>query len=166
MNSPRPLFATIHSTPVGPLAVAAEADGVVAATAFGDLMALAARLEPGAEFTTGAAADRVLATARTQLREYFAGKRREFEVGLAARGSEFQQRVWAALRAIPPGETRSYGELARTLGSAARAVGRANATNPIAVIVPCHRVIGADGKLTGFAFGTAIKAWLLAHERR
>ncbi len=166
MNSPRPLFATILPTPVGRFAVAAEADGAVAATAFGDLEALAARLEPGAEFTTGAAADRVLATARTQLREYFAGKRWEFEVRLAARGSEFQQRVWAALRAIPPGETRSYGELARTLGSAARAVGRANATNPIAVIVPCHRVIGADGTLTGFAFGTEIKAWLLAHERR
>ncbi|MSU52855.1 MAG: hypothetical protein CK538_08275 [Opitutia bacterium] len=103
---------------------------------------------------------------RVQLREYYAGKRREFEVRLAARGSVFQQKVWAALRAIPPGETRSYGELARTLGSAARAVGRANATNPIAVIVPCHRVIGANGALTGFAFGIEIKAWLLAHEWR
>ncbi len=164
-TSPRPLFATIFPTPVGPMAVAAEADGAVAATAFGDLAGLAARLADGATFTTGAAADRVLERARAQLREYFAGKRRAFDLPLAARASVFQARVWAALRAIPPGETRSYGELARALGSAARAVGRANATNPIAVIVPCHRVIGADGGLTGFAFGTEIKAWLLAHER-
>lgn len=79
-------------------------------------------------------------------------------------GTPFQQRVWAALRDIPTGQTRSYGELARELGSSARAVGRANALNPVALIVPCHRVIGANGSLTGYAYGLERKAWLLAHE--
>jgi methylated-DNA-[protein]-cysteine S-methyltransferase len=84
---------------------------------------------------------------------------------MAPKGSAFQLRVWQALREIPVGETRSYGELAKGLGSSARAVGRANATNPICVIVPCHRVIGANGDLTGFAFGVEIKQWLLEIER-
>ena len=85
---------------------------------------------------------------------------------LAPCGTPFQQSVWTALQRIPFGETRSYGQLATELGNpgAARAVGRANATNPIALIVPCHRVIGSDGSLTGFAFGEDIKRRLLAHE--
>ena len=82
-------------------------------------------------------------------------------------GTEFQRRVWAALRTIPPGQTASYGEIAARLGqpSAARAVGLANSLNPIAIVVPCHRVVGATGKLTGYAGGLARKRWLLDHER-
>jgi methylated-DNA-[protein]-cysteine S-methyltransferase len=100
---------------------------------------------------------------RTQLREYFDGERQTFELALDLIGSEWERRVWGALREIPYGETRSYGELAATLGTdgAARAVGLANGRNPIAVIVPCHRVIGADGSLTGFGGGLPRKRTLL-----
>lgn len=101
-----------------------------------------------------------------QLAEYFSGARKTFEAVLAARGTPFQQRVWEALRAIPYGQTISYGELARRIGNptAVRAVGRANGANPIAVIVPCHRVIGANGTLTGYGGGLQRKAKLLALE--
>ncbi len=109
-----------------------------------------------------------LAPVRAWLRAYFAGRvveGRELEVDL--RGSEFETRVWRALLDIPFGETRSYGQLAAALGSkdAARAVGLANSRNPVAVVVPCHRVIGADGSLTGYAGGMRRKRWLLDHER-
>jgi methylated-DNA-[protein]-cysteine S-methyltransferase len=102
-----------------------------------------------------------------QIREYFDGTRRAFDLPLAPRGSAFQKKVWAELVRIPFGETISYAELARRAGQpgAARAVGRANATNRIALIVPCHRVIGSNGSLTGYAFGVDIKEKLLAWER-
>lgn len=105
---------------------------------------------------------------RVELDAYFGGRSGSFTVPLAASGTPFQDEVWAALRRIPAGATRSYGDLARLLGrpTAFRAVARANATNPIAVIVPCHRVIGSDGSLTGYAGGLAIKRWLLDHEAR
>jgi methylated-DNA-[protein]-cysteine S-methyltransferase len=108
----------------------------------------------------------VLATAREQLRAYFAGELRSFELPLAPRGTSFQRRVWDELRRIPYGETISYGELARRVGSpeAARAVGSANGRNPIPIVVPCHRVIGADGTLVGYGGGLARKRWLLGHE--
>ena len=111
---------------------------------------------------------RVLARAAKQLDEYFAGTRRTFELPLAPRGTGFQQRVWRALCAIPFGATCSYGELARAIGppAASRAVGAANGKNPIAIVVPCHRVIGANGTLTGYGGGLATKSWLLDHERR
>lgn len=101
-----------------------------------------------------------------QLTAYFAGELREFELPLRAAGTAFQQRVWGLLREIPFGRTTHYGALAEALGEpgAARAVGAANGRNPIPVIVPCHRVIGADGSLTGFAGGLQRKQWLLAHE--
>lgn len=106
--------------------------------------------------------------AATQLREYFAGEREHFALRLLAdpRASDFEREAWAALTRIPFGETRSYAEQARMLGKpgAARAVGRANARNPLPVVVPCHRIIGADGSLTGFAGGLERKRWLLAHE--
>jgi len=108
-----------------------------------------------------------LAAAAEALREYFAGTRRDFaDLELAPAGSEFLLRVWQALSAIPYGATASYGELARRIGrpGAARAVGSANARNPLALVVPCHRVIGADGSLTGYAGGTWRKRWLLTHE--
>jgi methylated-DNA-[protein]-cysteine S-methyltransferase len=105
-------------------------------------------------------------TAVAQLEEYFAGKRRRFDLPLAPRGTEFQRRVWRALTEIPYGKTLSYGELARRIAkpSASRAVGLANGANPLPIIVPCHRVIGADGSLTGFGGGLPIKRKLLALE--
>jgi methylated-DNA-[protein]-cysteine S-methyltransferase len=101
-----------------------------------------------------------------QLRDYFAGKRRTFDLPLAPQGTEFQQRVWKALLEIPFGETMSYGALAKTLGmpAASRAVGAANGRNPLSIVVPCHRVIGANGSLTGYGGGLPRKRWLLAHE--
>jgi methylated-DNA-[protein]-cysteine S-methyltransferase len=104
-----------------------------------------------------------LAETRSQLSQYFAGERTEFQLPMRMIGNEFGQSVWAALREIPYGETRSYGEIAREIGhpSASRAVGLANGRNPIAVIVPCHRVIGADGSLTGYGGGLERKRLLL-----
>lgn len=109
----------------------------------------------------------VFAEAASQLGEYFAGERREFQLSLAPAGTAFQLSVWRALQAIPYGRTTSYGELARGLGNAngSRAVGLANGSNPIAIIIPCHRVIGADGSLTGFGGGLPIKHALLSLER-
>lgn len=103
-----------------------------------------------------------------ELAGYFAGRFEPFTTPLAPYGTPFQQEVWAALRAIPAGETRSYSEVAAAIGrpAAVRAVARANATNPIAVVVPCHRVIGKDGDLTGYGGGLARKRWLLRHESK
>jgi methylated-DNA-[protein]-cysteine S-methyltransferase len=112
-------------------------------------------------------ADPILVAARQQLKEYFAGERREFDLPLAPVGTDFQRRVWAALREIPYAATTSYGEVARQLelGSrGARAVGLANGKNPIPIIVPCHRVVGADGSLTGYGGGIDRKRILLALE--
>jgi methylated-DNA-[protein]-cysteine S-methyltransferase len=105
-------------------------------------------------------------TARHQLGEYFAGTRREFDLELAPRGSAFEKQVWALLTKIPYGETRTYGQLAAELGDpgAAQAVGNANGWNPISVIVPCHRVVGTSGGLTGYAGGLARKRFLLSLE--
>lgn len=110
--------------------------------------------------------DTAFADIAGQLDEYFAGERHDFELPLAPRGSAFQLRVWQALRGIPYGETTSYGAIARGLGvpDGARAVGLANGQNPISIVVPCHRVIGADGSLTGYGGGLPAKQWLLAHE--
>ncbi len=106
--------------------------------------------------------------AMAQLRAYFEGRLTEFDLALAPHGSEFQLRVWRELRGIPYGETISYAELARRIGrpQASRAVGHANARNPISIIVPCHRVIGADNSLTGYAGGLERKRMLLAHEAK
>jgi methylated-DNA-[protein]-cysteine S-methyltransferase len=110
--------------------------------------------------------DDLLVEAREQLTEYFAGHLRTFDVPLAPNGTDFQRRVWSALREIPFGTTISYAELARRVSSVAavRAVGAANGRNPIPIIVPCHRVIGSDGSLTGFGGGLPRKQWLLRHE--
>jgi methylated-DNA-[protein]-cysteine S-methyltransferase len=108
----------------------------------------------------------VLEAARAQLEEYFAGERRSFDLPLDLHGTEFQRRAWLALADIPYGETRSYGEQARLLGvpRAARAVGAANGRNPVSIVLPCHRVIGAGGGLTGFGGGLAVKRALLELE--
>jgi methylated-DNA-[protein]-cysteine S-methyltransferase len=108
----------------------------------------------------------LLARARTQLEEYFAGQRREFDLPLEPRGTQFQRRVWDRLQTIRYGQTTTYGALARELGDAqaSRAVGLANGSNPIPIVIPCHRVIGADGSLTGFGGGLPIKRALLELE--
>lgn len=105
--------------------------------------------------------------ARRQLAEYFAGQRTDFDLDVEVAGTEFQKAVWRALMEIPFGQTMGYGELARRIGrpTASRAVGAANGRNPVSIVVPCHRVIGADGTLTGYGWGTTRKSWLLDHER-
>jgi len=103
-----------------------------------------------------------------QLQDYFDGRRSDFDLPLGPLGTEFQQRVWNALCAIPAGHTRSYGEIARLLGSSARAIGQANGSNPIPILIPCHRVLAAAGALGGYSGGDGppTKLWLLEHERR
>jgi methylated-DNA-[protein]-cysteine S-methyltransferase len=137
-----------------------DADGV-SAVAFSDSPD-AARVDASSERDD--AAFRELAE---QLQGYFAGELREFSVKLSPKGTAFQSRVWAALMKIPYGQTTTYGTLALELGDprAVRAVGLANGRNPIPIIIPCHRVIGADGGLTGYGGGLHRKRWLLAHER-
>jgi methylated-DNA-[protein]-cysteine S-methyltransferase len=110
----------------------------------------------------------LLDEAAKQLGEYFAGTRRDFDLPLDPAGTDFQKSAWMVLRGIPYGETMTYGEQARRLGdpNKARAVGAANGKNPLSIVVPCHRVIGSNGDLTGFAAGVDIKSWLLDHERQ
>ena len=110
--------------------------------------------------------DALFRSAREQLQAYFGGELRDFDLLLRPTGTDFQQRVWSALTEIPYGVTESYGELAARLGqpTASRAVGAANGRNPISIIVPCHRVIGKSGSLTGYGGGMARKRWLLSHE--
>lgn len=107
-----------------------------------------------------------LAGVRRQLAEYFAGRRQSFDMPINPAGTEFQRRVWKEVQSIPYGVTASYGEIAAAVGraGASRAVGRANATNPVCLVTPCHRVIGQDGSLTGFGGGIETKRWLLEHE--
>lgn len=150
-------------SPVGVLSLTATAAGLTG------LHFETARLAPPERERGGEdrQASEILGRAQAQLIDYFAGRRRDFDLPLDLRGTRFQARVWSALREIPYGVTVSYGELARRIGvpRAVRAVGAANGRNPVAIIVPCHRVIGADGDLTGFGGGIARKRWLLRHER-
>jgi methylated-DNA-[protein]-cysteine S-methyltransferase len=148
-------------SPVGKLKLVASDQGLVAILWQND-KPTRVRLN---ELTEDARHPLLLETER-QLGEYFAGKRKTFSVPLDMRGTSFQKNVWHALLAIPFGETRSYGQLAKQLGNpqAVRAVGAANGRNPISIIVPCHRVIGSSGKLTGFAGGLETKAHLLSLE--
>ncbi len=150
----------VIDTPVGPLAAAL--DGAGRLTHLG----LSKRERDWIAANGGERSDKAVAPVARQLAEYFAGKRTRFDFPLAAKGTEFQKRVWSALLKIPFGRTTTYAALAEKLGrpGAFRAVGRANATNPIAVIVPCHRVIGTDGTLTGYAGGIPIKQKLLELE--
>ncbi|MDF2143905.1 methylated-DNA--[protein]-cysteine S-methyltransferase [Knoellia sp. p5-6-4] len=154
----------LEPTPVGPLTLVAEGEGLVAVWMEDQ------RHHPG-ELTYGVCAatdDPVLARAAAQLEEYFAGERTEFDLPLAAQGTEFQRRVWAELVTIPYGETATYGELARRLGNptGSRAVGLANGRNPLGIVVPCHRVVGTSGDLTGYGGGLPRKRLLLDLEAR
>ncbi len=149
-------------TPLGPFSVAVNEQKAVVATAFGKRSSLKSRLSECHLISD----IRHCSAVEQQVTEYFDKQRHTFDLPLAAKGTSFQHSVWQALITIPYGETVSYGELAAQLNRprAARAVGRANGTNPICLIVPCHRVVGADGSLTGFAFGEQIKEQLLRHE--
>ena len=150
------MFAHIYSFPVISLLLAEEG-GALTHVAFADYLPAGCidRQTP------------LLAEAARQLNEYFAGNRRTFDLPLAPRGTPFQQKVWQALRTIPYGQTRSYGDIARQIDApkACRAVGMANHVNPIAIIIPCHRVIGKSGRLTGYAGGLNIKEYLLRLEQ-
>ncbi len=165
-----------YDSPVGRLRLVEEENALIA-------LSLAGKSQPGAflrrgELTYEQLGARLIETgaiwqetpclreAHDQLVEYFAGKRREFTIPLRPTGTDFQQRVWQALQTIPYGETRSYGQIAAQIGSpkASRAVGSANHYNPIAIMIPCHRVIGAGGSMVGYGGGLDIKEYLLQRE--
>ena len=150
----------VIATPVGPLAAAMDGAGRLTHLGFSQ------REHERIAAEGGARNDRAFAHVARQVGEYFDGKRRAFELDLAPEGTPFQKQVWEHLTRIPFGATTTYGALAAKLGkpAASRAVGRANATNPIALVVPCHRVIGTNGTLTGYAGGLPIKEKLLKHE--
>ena len=159
------------STPLGPMTLTAS-DAAIVSLHFGEAVpagsVLAGSELAGSELAPDGEVPPLLRHAARELAEYFAGRRHRFTLPLAPQGTPFQQRVWEALRSIPCGETRTYGQIARQIGrpGASRAVGMANNRNPIAILIPCHRVIGADGRLTGYAAGIEVKARLLELERR
>ena len=148
---------TILPSPVGELTLVASERGLAAVLWRGEAAARGAVRDDG---------HAVLATARAQLLGYFAGRVIAFDLPLDPVGTPFQRMVWAALATIPFGHTRSYRDIAVQIGqpTATRAVGAANGRNPLSIVVPCHRVIGANGSLTGFGGGLETKQWLLAHE--
>ena len=148
------MFQAQIASPLGGVRAVVNGDGAVVSVRFFD-----------DELTGDGDGGPAVAVAR-QLEEYFAGARRSFDLAIAPDGTEFEKNVWTELVRIPFGTTDTYGAIARRLGdpAASRAVGVANARNPIAIIVPCHRVVGVDGDLTGYAGGLWRKKWLLAHE--
>ncbi len=152
------MYYCIYPSPLGDIALTANEQG---------LSALAFQAGKSPITFTGLIEDNSKFSEVTQqLSEYFNGKRKTFDLPLAPEGTKFQKQVWQALTQIPCGETKSYGWIAKSINNekAVRAVGTANGANPIALIVPCHRVIGSNGKLTGYAGGLALKAKLLMHE--
>lgn len=151
----------VIDSPIGPLTLVVDDAGALT----GVYMAEHAHAPDAA--ARGVRDDTVAPESAAQLAEYFAGTRTAFDLVVAPVGTAFQRRVWAALREIPYGQTWTYGRLAAHLGNprASRAVGLANARNPLSIVVPCHRVVGARGSLTGYAGGVARKRWLLDHER-
>ena len=161
MEAPtEPIRYAVIESPLGSVLVAGDSAGLRHIS----FLSGTAALQPRPEWVRD---DAPLRDALRQLRAYFAGALRKFDLPLAPRGTEFQQRVWQALREIPYGETTTYGELARRIGrpTASRAVGAANGRNPLPIVVPCHRVIGSTGSLTGFAGGLHLKEGLLGLEQ-
>lgn len=150
------MFCDLLPSPLGELTICADDLGITAVAFPGEVEAVPAP-NPNA----------LVREAVAQLAAYFAGRRTRFELPLNAAGTPFQRRVWQALCTVPYGNTSSYGEIAAAVGNprASRAVGLANGRNPIAILVPCHRIIGGDGSLTGYGGGLERKRWLLDHER-
>jgi methylated-DNA-[protein]-cysteine S-methyltransferase len=146
----------VMNSPMGPLTVASTEKGI-ASIQFGNTLPAGVVAEPAANQETV-----------DQLAEYLEGRRTQFDLPLDVDGTDFQKAVWKELQRIPYGETRSYGEIAKAIGrpGAARAVGMANHDNPLAVVIPCHRVVGSNGSLTGYAGGLDLKAQLLSIESR
>ena len=144
----------VFDTPVGPMALEGTED------------ALTALYLPNTPVEPGGAETPLLARGRGELLEYLVGKRRTFDLPLKPQGTPFQQKVWSALADIPYGQTITYGELARRVGcpKGSRAVGQANHRNPLPIFLPCHRVVGANGALTGYGGGLELKEWLLRLE--
>lgn len=149
----------LHETPIGPLLLAGRGPELER------VCFIHGRRAPP-DFSSWCRDGALFAAASAQLTAYFAGELRRFELALRVEGTPFQRAVWEALAGIEFGTTRAYGELAAMLGrpGASRAVGAANGANPLPVVLPCHRVIGADGRLTGFGGGLPLKRWLLRHE--
>ncbi len=149
-------YYSLMPSPVGPLTLVADDEALIGVHFDSE----PSGVEPRAAWTRD---DRRFRDARGQLDEYFAGRRRSFDLPLAPRGTAFRQLVWKALQAIPYGKTATYGEIARAIGQpqASRAIGGANHHNPLAIVIPCHRVVGADGSLTGYGGGLARKRLLL-----
>lgn len=154
-----PAWETIVDTPLGPLRVAGTAQGLT------EVGFIEGELPP-VRVPDGQEERSLLADAKQQLQEYFEGRRRHFALPVAPRGTAFQQRVWEELQKVPWGTTTTYGDIAQRIGqpTAVRAVGSANGRNPVAIVIPCHRVIGSDGSLTGYAGGLATKRRLLQLE--
>lgn len=154
--APAPLSYFTYHMPLGRLTIGSNGQALTT-LAFGDLIL------PGEKRAT-----ELTNRAANQLQEYFAGKRRSFDLPLAPEGTDFQKRVWKAIEEVPYGQTRSYSDIARIIGNpkACRAVGGANNKNPLPIIVPCHRIIGANGTLVGYGGGAKIKAYLLELEQR
>lgn len=148
------MFVQFIDSPLGPVRISATEEGISEVL----FCAVSGEATPSA----------LTALAAEQLQAYFAGRLQRFSLPLAATGTDFQQQVWQALCAVPFGATCSYADIARNIDNvkAVRAVGAANSRNPLAIVVPCHRVIGANGTLTGYAGGLDKKAWLLKHEQR
>lgn len=168
MATTEPLLAEWFETPLGDMVAAADST---------DLRFLEFREATGRETTLASlearsrrpvvcGRNRLIDQIRAELEDYFAGKSASFRTPLAPEGSEFEKNVWAELLKVPLGETCSYGDIARAVGGmeTVRAVGKANGANPIAIVIPCHRCIGADGSLTGYGGGLWRKKWLLRHE--
>lgn len=156
---------SVIDSPIGPLTLVADGGKLAG------LYMEVTRHQPADEIlgtAVPAGSDAVIAAAASQLQAYFAGQLTSFDLPLTLEGTHFQRTVWAGLRAIPYGQTISYGELARRIGqpAASRAVGLANGRNPVGIVIPCHRVIGANGSLTGYGGGIDRKRYLLALEQR
>jgi len=153
------MYYSIYLSPFGEIALTANDDGLTALA----FQQGAASIEITKDFALN---EEIFNQVHLQLDQYFAGKRTQFDVPLAPQGTNFQKKVWHALTTIKQGETKSYAWLAEKINNkkAVRAVGTANGANPIALIIPCHRVIGSNGKLTGYAGGLTLKAKLLMHE--
>ena len=165
-----PLVSMRLDTPIGPMLAVARDEGLVVLD-FSDRRGIAGAIARAEQRFGGVVVPgehEHLRAIRRELAEYFAGRRTAFSVPVAPHGTAFERRAWDYLRSIPPGQTRTYGEQARAIGAGggARAVGRANGMNYLSIIIPCHRVVGADGALTGYGGGLWRKRWLLDHERR